>query len=147
MSERSLEPETVSAPRLDVAETIRQKFPDCLHETDHAGRCTVKLSADTPEYCLAEIGQIARRGQQREENKYGQIPLEKHERRELDFSKAPVVHARSCKAIGRGKGVDDWLAYYDPTLPVEAHHDIYNREGGTDVELRGMTRGVMGARR
>lgn len=46
------------------------------------------------------------------------VPLTLFERSRLDFSRAPVVHARWAKAAAYHFDVDDWLAYYDPTLSV-----------------------------
>jgi hypothetical protein len=37
---------------------------------------------------------------------------------------------RSVKAIGIGKGVSNWLDYYDRQLSVDEYREVYERAGG-----------------
>jgi hypothetical protein len=96
---------------------------------------TVTFASSAPDWLIeqAELEAMETRGER--EASTGQVGLTDHERDEIDFSKdrASVPHARAVKAIARDKGVDDWLAYYDPTITVEEHYGTMERarsEGG-----------------
>lgn len=47
-----------------------------------------------------------------------------------------LFHAQSAKAILLGKGVDDWLSWYDPTLSTDEHREIAERARQEDVDDR-----------
>jgi hypothetical protein len=118
-----------------AADGIRRQWPDALADSDDARRCRVTLSGDIREPWLREIQQLAA---EETPETYGQRSLTAAERERIDFSETSVPHARSCKAIGKGMGVDDWLAWYDPTLSVAEHREIYHRPSGSAPTLREM---------
>lgn len=76
------------------------------------------------------------------------VPLSRFERRRIDFTRTTVVHARWCKAAAYLCGCDDWVAWYDPTLTVGEHVEVYARATaapGAGPTLRHTPRHVLGA--
>jgi hypothetical protein len=84
---------------------------------------TVAFVGDTPEWLLDQARLDAEEGRAERAASAGQATLTEAERDDIDFSKgrANVPHARAVKGIAADHGVDDWLAYYDPSLTVDEH--------------------------
>ena len=76
---------------------------------------------------LDRISGMAADSKAYEEEKVGQAELSRRERKEIDFTATSVPHARSAKAIMLDAGVDDWTAFYDPTLTVDEHRELADR--------------------
>jgi hypothetical protein len=109
------------------ARQIRQnpKFEPFLADEDDARESTVKLKEDVPERALEDVTGEAADSKRYKAEQYGQAELTEAEKKKIDFSKTNVMHARSAKAIARGKGVDDWTSFYDETLEVDEHRGVY----------------------
>ncbi|WBE14021.1 structural protein VP2 [Saline Natrinema sp. J7-1 virus 1] len=111
-----------------AADLFREENEEYLCSDDDRRLKTVALSSDTPERVLEEAA-IETAATRAERDGTSQQPLEEDERDAIDFSKgrASVPWARSIKAIMRAEGVDDWLAYVDPTLSVDEHREVAKR--------------------
>lgn len=132
----SLPREHIDCPSMAVANEIRQRYPDLLVPEDDERSTTVTVSGDALDEWLDDIGWIAYREDRLEGSKTGQAKLSPGERECIDFQKTNVPHAASCKAIAASNGVDDWLAYYDPSLSVDEHREIYSRGQAGETTLR-----------
>jgi hypothetical protein len=117
---------TVEFGRKDAADAVREEYPDALCPDDDRRLKTVRFSSDAPEHVVEEALRRADQSRADAESGPGQLDLTDHEKERIDFSvgHASVPHARSVKAIARSEGVDDWLAYYDPTLRVDEHREV-----------------------
>ncbi|WP_254544102.1 hypothetical protein [Halomarina pelagica] len=113
----------------DAASTIRTnpKFRGFLADADDARTTTVLLKETTPAPAVSEIEGEAADSRAYRADQYGQVDLTAEERKRIDFTRTNVPTARSAKAIAQGKGVDDWLAYFDPELTVDEHRDVFER--------------------
>jgi hypothetical protein len=125
----------ISFGRKDVADKYREEFPDSICSDDDARLKTVTFASSAPDWLIKQAGLEAMESRGEDAAGAGQVGLTDHERDEIDFSKdrASVPHARAVKAIAHDKGVDDWLAYYDPTITVEEHYGVMKQarsEGG-----------------
>jgi hypothetical protein len=119
-----------------TANALRDELPDSvLAPTDDRREVTVELlegelDADEQAYIEGRAADSKRR----ETYQHGQADLTDAERRDIDFSRTNVPHARTAKAILQGEGVDDWRAYYDPELEPSEHVGVAERarreEGG-----------------
>lgn len=76
---------------------------------------------------LDRISGMAADSKAYEAEKTGQAELSRRERKEIDFTATSIPHARSAKAIMLDAGVDDWTAFYDPTLTVDEHRELADR--------------------
>lgn len=126
---RCLEPQSVDCAALAAADRIRCEYGDCVILCDDARSTTVWYCGDAPRRARRSIERIAYESQQRTEQGFGQTPLTRFERGRIVFERTNVFHARACKAIAIEGGVEDWLAYYDHTLSVDEHIEIYRRVG------------------
>lgn len=124
-----------------AADQARDKHVDWLCSEDDKRLKTVAFSSDTPEHVLEQERLQAQEGRGERSEGAGQVALSDHEKDQIDWSegRASVPHARSVKGIAAAEGVDDWMAYYDPTLTVDEHRDVMERaarESGrqTDTE-------------
>jgi hypothetical protein len=118
-----------------AADEIREQWGDAVVEGDDARRKRVTLSGDIRDqwrYAIEHLGDVE------EPPSYGQRALTAFERSQIDFTETNVFHARSCKAIARGKDVDDWLGHYDPKLTVDEHREVYERAAGRAETMREM---------
>lgn len=125
-----------------TAKEIRNdpKFQPFLADQDDARESTVKVKKDIPERAFQDITGEAADSRRYEAEQFGQAELTDRERKDLDFTRTNVMHARSAKAIARGKGVDDWKAYYDPELETEELRDVFDRAAKEDRGRRGLGR-------
>ncbi|WP_159900757.1 hypothetical protein [Salinirussus salinus] len=118
----------------DAANSFRDEHEEHLCPVDDdRRRKTVALTSDTPEAVVEKARRQAEQARAERTEGPGQIGLSDAEKDDLDFSETNIMHARSAKGIARGQGVDDWLAYYDPTLSVDEHREVYAtaaKEGG-----------------
>lgn len=119
---------------LAAAELIRNRYPDAVHAADDSRKRTVLISESTPPRLKAEIDRLLLESWS--EDRSGQTALTAHERSRIDFTQTNVMHARSCKAIAYEYGVDDWTAYYDETLSVDEHRELFGQRGGGAVTMR-----------
>lgn len=124
------------------AKQIRQnpKFKPFIAESDDARTSTVELKENVPERALDDITGEAADSKAHRAQQYGQAELSRQEKKKIDFSETNVMHARSAKAIARGKGVDDWLSYYDPTLEVDEHRGVFESANRDERGRRGLGR-------
>ena len=126
---RCLAPAAVECSTLAAADRIRCEYGDCVIPRDDARERTVWYCGDAPGRARRTIERIAYRSQQRAAAGFGQTPLTRFERSRLSFGRTNVFHARACKAIAIECGVEDWQAYYDHTLSVDEHIELYQRSG------------------
>jgi hypothetical protein len=120
----------IDCPTLASARAIREKYRDLLADSDDARTTVVHVTSWALDHWVDDMRRIAAEDRDANET-YGQARLTRHERSRLDFSETNLFHARSCKAIAVERGVGDWLAYYDPTLTVDEHRDVYRPERQT----------------
>ena len=111
-----------------AADQFRDEYADHLCSDDDRRLKTVAISSSAPDHVL-ETATIEASDSQADRDGSGQLPLEDHEIESIDWSKgrANVPWARSVKAVMRDEGVDDWLAYLDPSLTVDEHRDVAKR--------------------
>jgi len=119
----------------DAAKPIRNDptIKPFLAESDDARTGTVTLKDNTPERVVDEVTGEAAESREKEAEKYGQVPLSDRERDAIDFTETSVPAARAVKGIATGKGVDDFLAYFDETLTVDENREVFDnarKEGG-----------------
>lgn len=119
--------ETVEFGDRESANQIRDnpKYEPFLAETDDRRSATVRLKDNAPVRALEDITGEAADSKQYKSEQYGQAELTDQEKKKIDFSKTNIMHARSAKAIARGKGVDDWTSFYDPSLEVDEHRGVF----------------------
>ena len=119
------EPYEVTFASRQSANLARDFAEEHTHSRDDRRSKTVVLQPDAPEDVVNHVVGMAADSREYETEQYGQVSLTDSEKDRIDFSETSVPHARSAKAIAVGKGVDDWLAYYDPSLTVDEHRDVY----------------------
>jgi len=119
----------VDLERKQLADEFREQHSEYICSDDDARLTTVTFTSDAPQWLLEDAGRQAADYRGEIEDTAGQVGLSDQERREIDFSKAraSMPHARSVKGIAASEGVDDWLAYYDPTLIVDEHREVMQR--------------------
>ncbi|MFC3957880.1 hypothetical protein [Halovivax cerinus] len=106
----------------DAANALRDRLDaDALAEADDRRTKTVLLAEDAPLYAENLAAGAAADSKAHLADKGGQIPLTEAEKREIDFTRTNVMHARAVKGKLTNAGVDDWLAHYDPTISVDEH--------------------------
>lgn len=110
----------------DAATRIRNdsQFKGFLSEGDDARSSTVVLKEGTPSPAVTEIQGEASETRAHKAEQYGQAELTRTEKKRLDFTETNVMRARSVKALALGKGVSNWMDYYDPKATVDDHRDI-----------------------
>jgi hypothetical protein len=128
----------------DQADEIREEYDEYVCPVDDDLRLKEVAFVDaTPPQVEQDLETFAAAGRAERGGGAGQAPLTDGERNRIDFSKpgVNVLKYRSIKGIAQSEGVDDWLAYADPTLTVDEHRDTMKRaardEGGgqrMDVE-------------
>lgn len=136
---RCRNPESIEFRTLADANRVRREFTDIVILRDDARKKTVSICGDAPTSVRETIGRIAYHSFEQNNDNFGQTPLSRLERREIDFTRTNVFHARACKAISVEFVVDDWLALYDHTLTVSEHIDIYRRAGRPSARADGPT--------
>lgn len=107
----------------------------CPVDDDDRRLKTVAFVSDTPEWLLDQARLDGKEGRAERAASTGQAGLTDGERDRINFSKgrANVPHARAVKSITADHGVDDWIAYYYPTLTVDEHRGVMEQaqeEGG-----------------
>lgn len=136
--------ETIEFGSREAARSIRNnpKFRPFLADEDDARRSTLVLSDSAPDMAIEDIEGEAADSLAHKAEEYGQAELSRGEKKRIDFSKgrSNVMHARSVKAIARGKGVDDWLAFYDPNLSVDEHRGVMSGAVRDERGRRGLGR-------
>ncbi|MHB9287348.1 hypothetical protein ACKVMT_09960 [Halobacteriales archaeon Cl-PHB] len=111
----------------EAADAAREQFGEYVcPEDDDRREKAVAFVSDAPEQVIEQARLQAAEGQGEWEGGAGQVPLSEAEKDRIDFGqdRANVPHARSVKGIARAEGVDDWLAYYDPSLTVDEHREV-----------------------
>lgn len=133
-------------PTIQTAQAIREQWGAFCHVDAQDLRFrTVWLRSDTPEFWRERIERKIVLDREPEAEKYGQAPLADHERARLGGRDGwnygrKGFHARSCKAIANKLDVDDWIAYYDHTVSVDTHKDIYHQAAGVAGDRQTMRR-------
>jgi len=124
--------------RRSAANEARDTLPDEALTGRYDGRHkTVEIRADAvDERTLNRVSGMAADSKAHEEQKAGQVALDRREREELDFTETSVPEARSVKGVMLAEGVDDWMAHFDPTLTVDEHRDIAKRAARDDEGKR-----------
>lgn len=123
------EPFQIEFAGLSDAREMREQHADALADTDDKRSKVVRFREnELADHDVEEIVAVAEAGRADREGA-GQATLTDHERDRIDFSegRANVPHARSVKALMHSEGVDDWVAYYDPTLTVDEHREVAER--------------------
>lgn len=136
--------ETIEFGSLSAARAARNNpnFRPFLADEDDARTATVVVEEGTPEAALDDLQGEAADSLAYKADRYGQAELSRAEKSRIDFSsgRANVMHARSVKAIARGKGVDDWTSFYDPTLSVDEHRSLMEQATKDDRGRRDLGR-------
>ncbi|WP_256299934.1 hypothetical protein [Haloarchaeobius salinus] len=111
-----------------AANQFRDDHANHLCSDDDRRKRTVTLVSDAPEQVLDQAA-VAAAVSREDHRGTGQLELSESERDRIDFSKsrASIPHARAVKGIATSEGVDDWTAYYDPTLSVDEHQGVMER--------------------
>jgi hypothetical protein len=109
--------------RLDLAMEARQIASAWLADSDDRRRTLVEVSEDMPTDVRELLAWRAYRAMPK--RRYGQVPLTERERTRIDFRATNVFHARSCKALATALSVSDWLSWYDVSLTVDEHFDVF----------------------
>jgi len=127
--------ERITFGSIEIAREQRRRgdLKPFLADSDSGREKTLKLKPNTPETVLQDVRGEAADTRKGEGQQYGQVALTDEERERIDFSETNVPAARSAKAIAVGKGVDDFTSYFDPTLTVDEHRQVFEdakREGG-----------------
>jgi hypothetical protein len=123
----------IDVHRIATARAIRRQYPEYRAPEDDGRRTLVRLVDDTPRTVVDYVrGEAADSLAERAEE-YGQEPLTRAEKRDLDFTEVSVPFARSVKAIGLGKGVSNWRDYVDPTLTVDEHRGVFEAAAGDEA--------------
>lgn len=119
-------PASITFGAYDVASEVRDEHADHLDPSDDARTKTVTFDSDAPDRILELAERAASESRAERESGAGQVALTSAERDRIDFSegRASIPHARSVKAIMLNEGVDDWTAFYDPTLTVDEHREV-----------------------
>lgn len=117
-------------PTKSGADAIREQFSDALCPDDDRRLKTVRFQSDAPEIVVeaAELAAEDERGEHAAGS--GQVTVTEAERDQIDFTETTVPHARAVKALALDRGVSNWLDYYDTTLTVDEHRDVYDRAEG-----------------
>lgn len=106
----------------DAANALRDRIDDeWLAEDDDRRSKTVEIRDDAPLSVQNIATGAAADSKAHLADQGGQVPLTDAEKREIDFTRTNVMHARSVKGRMQNAGVDDWLAFYDPSIGVEEH--------------------------
>jgi len=111
-----------------AANAFREEHEEHLCPDDDRRMRTVTLVGSAPDRVLDQAA-IQSASSREDHSGAGQASLTDSEKNRIDFSKAraSVPHARAVKGIAIDEGVDDWLAYYDPTLPVDGNREVMER--------------------
>lgn len=136
---RCRNPESVEFATLGDANRVRRRLSDIIIPRDDARQKTICYCGDAPRPARETVGHLAYRSFEERPARYGQTPLSRFERQEIDFTETNVFHARASKAISVEFLVDDWLGFYDTTLTVDEHVEIYRRAGQPTAEASGPT--------
>lgn len=127
----------IECATMRAASEIRMRYRDCCAESDDKRSKTVIVSGDILDSWLQDM--VAIDEDHKIQDSTGQAELTSYERKKLDFSRTNIFHARSCKAIAIENEVTEWLDYYDVTLTVDEHREVYARTGASshsNVSLR-----------
>ena len=120
----------VEFPTKSGADAIREQYFDELCPDDDRRLKKVQFRSDAPE-SVVEAAQLAAEDERADQAAgSGQVTVTKSERDQIDFTETTVPHARAVKALALDRGVSNWLDYYDPTLTVDEHRDVYDRAEG-----------------
>jgi len=115
-----------------AADAARDRHSEHLCPIDDDRRLkTVAYASDTPQSVLDTERLEAADGRGERSDGPGQVPLSDGEKDRIDFSgdRANVPHARAVKGIAQAEGVEDWVAFYDPSLTVDEHREVMERAG------------------
>lgn len=110
-----------------------QRLKPFLAPGDDARTGTVVLKDNAPQRLVDKVAGEAAETREKEAEKFGQVPLSENERNQIDFQKTSVPAARAAKGIATGKGVDDFISYFDEELTVDEHREVFEsakKEGG-----------------
>jgi hypothetical protein len=122
---------------LQSARQIRQtgRFAEFLSSDDDARKKTVIVRSDIPKPVLQRLEGEAADSRKFRAFEFGQEALTREEKKNIDFSQTDVFTARSAKAVAIAKGVDDFTAFFDPTLTASENKQVFedarqNSRGG-----------------
>ena len=102
-----------------TARQLRSRLDeDALDDRDDGREAAVVVDTDAiDDRTLSDVrGEAVESIDSRRGDMAGQAELTDAEKRRLDFTETTVVEARTAKASLQEQGVDDWTAYFDPTL-------------------------------
>lgn len=120
----------VEFPTKSGADAIREEYPDALCPDDDRRLKKVQFRSDAPE-SVVEAAQLAAEDERGDRAAgSGQVTVTEAERDQINFSETTVPHARAVKALALDRGVSNWLDYYDTTLTVDEHRNVYDRAAG-----------------
>lgn len=124
---------------LQEANDYRKMLDEYVCPVDDDRRLkTVAFVEDTPDEIRQEVEAVAAAGRAERQGDGGQASLTDGERDRVDWSRdgANVPKYRAIKGIAIDAGVDDWLAYVDPTLTVDEHREVMKRAASDDQGAR-----------
>jgi hypothetical protein len=122
---------------LESARQIRQsgRFTEYLSPEDDGRKKVVKIRSDMPPALRQRLEGEAADSRKFRAFEFGQEPLTRQEKQDIDFNQTDIFTARSAKAVAVARGVDDFTAFFDPTLTVSENKQIFedvrrNSRGG-----------------
>ena len=140
------------------AKRAREELDDeVLHDRDDGREAAVVVDTTAiDERDLSEVrGEAVESIDSRRGQMAGQASLTDAERKRIDFTETSVPEARTAKASLQEQGIDDWWAYFDPTLTTSEMASIAQStqaSGGqrmdqADTERAQQRRGAQAVRR
>ncbi|MFC7204736.1 hypothetical protein ACFQJC_14545 [Haloferax namakaokahaiae] len=123
---------TFEFPRKNDADQFREELAEYVADSDDKRLKRVVFEDSLPSIPRDRIN-AAIASTEAETGTTDTVPLTRAEKRQIDFSQVPYVRAKAIKNVLLKAGVDDWLAYFDPTLSVDEHRSHaaeWRREGG-----------------
>lgn len=119
MSRRQTQRERIETGDRGTARQLRARLDeDALDDRDDGREAAVVVDTDAiDDRTLSDLrGEAVESIDSRRGDMAGQAELTDGEKRRLDFTETTVVEARTAKASLQEQGIDDWTAYFDPTL-------------------------------
>jgi len=126
----------------EEANRIRDEFEDFMTPDQDRRTKTVSVAEDAPMPAVEQmVGRATETKAERETGLPG-VELTKSEKRNIDFSDVNPLEARHAKAKALEAGVSDFTSYFDPTLTVEEHEQVFERASREGESVRDTSRSI-----
>lgn len=111
----------------EEAERARSEFEDYLSGEPDRRTKSVEFEADAPERVFEQaMGRAAETKVERETGLPG-VDLSEQEKKKIDYSEVNPIKARHAKATALEKGVTDFTSFFDPTLSLSEHEEVFEQ--------------------